>query len=61
MEEDQVMGFSQGQTMRLAPSTIALKFVGQKVVKKGNSTTVITTLSHPSGLLCVHRFSWIGN
>ena len=61
MEDDQVMGFSQGQTMRLAPSTIALKFVGQKVVKKGNSTVVITTLRHPSGLRCEHRFSWIGN
>jgi alpha-galactosidase len=55
------MGFSQGQTMRLAPSTIALKFVSQKVVKKGNSTTVVTTLKHPSGLRCEHRFSWIGN
>jgi alpha-galactosidase len=61
MEDDQVMGFSQGQTMRLAPSTIALKFVSQKVVKKGNSTTVVTTLKHPSGLRCEHRFSWIGN
>jgi alpha-galactosidase len=61
MEDDQVMGFSQGQTMRLAPSTIALKFVSQKVVKKAGATTVITTLSHPSGLRCEHRFSWIGN
>lgn len=61
MEEDQAAGFSQGQTMRLAPSTIALKFVGQKVVKKGNSTTVLTTLKHPSGLRCEHRFSWTGN
>jgi alpha-galactosidase len=61
MEDDQVMGFSQGQTMRLAPSTIALKFVSQKVVKKAGATTVVTTLKHPSGLRCEHRFSWIGN
>ena len=61
MDEDQVMGFSQGQTMRLAPSTVALKFVSQKVVKKAGATTVITTLKHPSGLRCEHRLSWVGN
>ena len=52
--------FSQGRTMRLGPSTAALSYVDQKVLKKDGLTTVITTLKHPSGLLCEHELKWLG-
>jgi hypothetical protein len=35
--------------MRAGHSTAVLEFIGQKVQKKNGSTSVITTLKHPSG------------
>lgn len=51
---------AQGRTMRAGPSTLALKLVGQKKLTKGDRTSVITTLRHPSGLRLEHRLSWCG-
>lgn len=56
----QAGGASQGRTMRFGPSTAALQFVGQKVIEKNGTTTVRTTLKHPSGLRCEHHLSWSG-
>ena len=53
--------FSQGRTMRSGHSTAVLEFIGQKVQKKDGSNSVVTTLKHPSGLLCEHQLSWQGN
>ena len=53
--------FSQGRTMRAGHSTAVLEFIGQKVHKMNGSTSVITTLKHPSGLRCEHQLSWQGN
>jgi alpha-galactosidase len=47
--------------MRAGHSTAVLEFIGQKVQKKNGSTSVITTLKHPSGLRCEHQLSWQGN
>ena len=49
--------FPQGRTMRSGYSTGALKFIGQKVQKKSGGTSVVTTLKHPSGLICEHHLS----
>jgi len=61
MEDIYGGSFSQGRTMRAGHSTEALEFIGQKVHKKNGSTSVITTLQHPSGLRCEHQLSWQGN
>ena len=61
MEEIYGGSFSQGRTMRAGHSTAVLEFIGQKVHKKNGSTSVITTLKHPSGLRCEHQLSWQGN
>lgn len=61
MEDIYGGSFSQGRTMRAGHSTGVLEFVGQKVQKKNSSTSVITTLKHPSGLRCEHQLSWQGN
>ena len=61
MEDIYGGSFSQGRTMRAGHSTAVLEFIGQKVQKKNGSTSVITTLKHPSGLRCEHHFSWQGN
>jgi len=53
--------FSQGRSLRAGPSTAVLEFVGQKVHKKNGATMVLTTLKHPSGLVCEHQLSWQGN
>ena len=53
--------FSQGRTMRGGRSTAVLEFISQKVEKKNGGTSVVTTLKHPSGLLCEHQLSWRGN
>ena len=53
--------FAQGRTMRAGFSTSELRFTAQNVAKKSGVTTVITTLEHPSGLLCEHHLSWTGN
>lgn len=49
-----VSPFAQGRTMRLGPSTSALRYISQKVIKKGGRTTVVSVLKHPSGLRCEH-------
>lgn len=61
MEDIYGGSFSQGRTMRAGRSTGVLEFVSQKVHKKNGGTSVITTLKHPSGLLCEHQLSWQGN
>jgi alpha-galactosidase len=61
MEDVYGGGFSQGRTIRGGHSTAVLEFIGQKVQKKNGSTSVITTLKHPSGLRCEHQLSWQGN
>ena len=61
MEEHPAGGFSQGRTMRGGPSTEALRFARQKVVKKEGGTSVRTTLNHPSGLRCEHHLAWRGD
>ena len=61
MEDIYGGSFSQGRTMRAGHSTAVLEFIGQKVQKKNGSTSVITTLKHPSGLRCEHQLSWQGN
>ncbi len=50
----------QGRTMRATPSTTSLRFLRQEVVKNAGTTTVATTLEHPSGLIVEHLFSWSG-
>jgi len=61
MEDIYGGSFSQGRTMRGGRSTAVLEFIGQKVEKKNGGTSVVTTLKHPSGLLCEHQLSWQGN
>lgn len=53
-------GFSLGRTMRGGPSVALLQFIGQEIEKGGGSTSVVTRLTHPSGLICEHRLSWQG-
>ncbi|MCE9587567.1 MAG: alpha-galactosidase [Verrucomicrobia bacterium] len=60
MEDIYGGGFSQGRTMRSGHSTAVLEFIGQKVHRKNGDTAVVTTLKHPSGLLCEHQLSWQG-
>jgi alpha-galactosidase len=59
-EEDPSPCFAQGRTMRSSPSTAALVFSGQKVLKKSGASTVITSFKHPLGLRVEHHLSWIG-
>ena len=61
MEDIYGGSFSQGRTMRAGCSTAVLEFIGQKVHRKNGGTSVVTTLKHPSGLLCEHQLSWQGN
>ena len=61
MEDIYGGSFSQGRTMRAGYSTAVLEFIGQKVHRKNRGTSVVTTLKHPSGLLCEHQLSWQGN
>ena len=58
MEDEHTSGFAQGRTMRASPSTTALRFVRQRVVRKAGATTVITSLRHSSGLVADHHLSW---
>lgn len=60
-EDDPVGSYAQGRTLRLGPSTAALVYLGQRVVKKDGGTTVTTALRHPSGLRCEHMLAWRGN
>jgi alpha-galactosidase len=59
-EENPTNCFAQGRTMRCSPSTAALVFSGQKVLKKSGATTVVTSFKHPLGLRVEHSLAWVG-
>ncbi len=50
--------FSQGRTMRDAPSVERFRFRDQDVVRDGPTTTVVTTLLSEEGHRIEHRLSW---
>lgn len=51
-------GFSQGRTMRSAPSIERFEFDSQHEKREGDQTTVVTVLKSEEGFRLEHRLSW---
>jgi alpha-galactosidase len=50
--------FSQGRTLRMGPATMALRYTGQQVKERGDTTTIITRVAAADGLNCEHHLAW---